>query len=199
MVWDTILKREDIETHCLLYIRDSFRAAAESPCGNGVIHDTITFSGLSPEATSLLSGIIPPEWYGDNAATRSEFLAYFTIPPSVKEKGDISTEISEDVIRRSFKSWSESTSTSLSGWHLMGHYKAVIQHPVLLTCFCKFLNIATERGITILRWCNATNVLIKKDKDSPRINCLCIIHLFEADLNFFLKLQWGSRLVRRAS
>ena len=86
MVWDTILEREDIETHLLLYNRDSFLAAAESPCGNGVIHDTITFSGLSPEATSLLSGDIPPEWYGDNAATRSEFLASFTIPPSVRER-----------------------------------------------------------------------------------------------------------------
>ena len=42
------------------------------------------------------------------------------------------------------------------------------------------------------------NVLIEKDKGQPRINRLRIIHLFEADYNLFLKLMWGSRLVRRA-
>ena len=40
--------------------------------------------------------------------------------------------------------------------------------------------------------------MIEKDKGQPRINRLRIIHLFEADYNLFLKLTWGSRLVRRA-
>ncbi|KAI2491084.1 hypothetical protein MHU86_23466 [Fragilaria crotonensis] len=38
----------------------------------------------------------------------------------------------------------------------------------------------------------------RKDKGDPKINRLRIIHLFEADYNLFLKLTWGSRLVRRA-
>ncbi|KAI2492927.1 hypothetical protein MHU86_21605 [Fragilaria crotonensis] len=42
------------------------------------------------------------------------------------------------------------------------------------------------------------NVLIEKDPGYPWINRLRIIHLFEADFNFFLKLQWGHRLVRQA-
>lgn len=130
LVWDTIIEREDIEQHLFLYNRDSFWAAAESPCGKGVIYDAITFSGLSQEATAMLSGIIPNNWYGkDN--TLCEFLASFTIPTSVTDASDIPTGISEDEIRRGFKSWSESTSTSPSGRHL-GHFKAIIQHPVLL-------------------------------------------------------------------
>ena len=40
--------------------------------------------------------------------------------------------------------------------------------------------------------------MIEKDSGSPRLNRLRIIHLFEADFNQFLKLQWGSRLVKRA-
>ena len=39
--------------------------------------------------------------------------------------------------------------------------------------------------------------MIEKDVGNPLISRLRIIHLFEADLNFFLKLQWGSRLVKR--
>ena len=40
--------------------------------------------------------------------------------------------------------------------------------------------------------------MIEKEKGQPRIHCLRIIHLFEADYNLFLNLMWGSRLVRRA-
>jgi hypothetical protein len=60
------------------------------------------------------------------------------------------------------------------------------------------MNIAITRGISIPRWSNAVNVLIEKDEGRPRINRLRIIHLFEADYNLFLKIMWGSRLVRRA-
>jgi hypothetical protein len=41
--------------------------------------------------------------------------------------------------------------------------------------------------------------MIEKDVGKPRIHRLRIIHLFEADYNFFLKLQWGHRLVRQAA
>ena len=40
--------------------------------------------------------------------------------------------------------------------------------------------------------------MIGKDPGVPSINCLRIIHLFEADYNFILKIVWGSRLVQRA-
>jgi len=38
--------------------------------------------------------------------------------------------------------------------------------------------------------------MIEKDTGIPTIHCLQIIHLYEADYNLFLKLQWGLRLVR---
>ena len=60
------------------------------------------------------------------------------------------------------------------------------------------MNIAIQSGIAIPRWSRAINVMIEKDIDQPKINCLHSIHLFEADFKFFLKLQWGYRLVRRA-
>ena len=68
----------------------------------------------------------------------------------------------------------------------------------MLDCLAKFLDIAVTRGISIPRWQQAVNVMIEKDKGDPKINRLRIIHLFEADYNLFLKLTWGSRLVRRA-
>ena len=196
LLWDTVISQQDIEAHLLHFNRDAFRAAAESPCGHGVIHDALTFSSLSPESEELLKGIVPPEWHGDQTLLK-EFLGAFRIPDTVLAVDPISTEITGEDITRGFKGWKESTSTSPSGRHL-GHYKALIQDPSLLESFRKFFNIAISRGIAIPRWSQAVNVMIEKDKGQPRINRLRIIDLFEADYNLFLKVTWGSRLVRRA-
>ena len=196
LVWDTIITREDFEAHILSFNREAFRAAAESPCGSGIIHDALTFTSLSDEAEQVLRGSIPEEWYGDRTLLR-EFLASFQIPDSVLEGKPIKMEISNDDIVKGFTSWRETTTTSPSGRHL-GHYKAMIKDPELLNCFRKFLNIAITRGIAPPRWCKAVNIMIEKDKGKPKINRLRIIHLFEADYNLFLKIMWGSRLVRRS-
>ena len=109
----------------------------------------------------------------------------------------IPIDINEEDVRFGFKKWKETTSTSLSGRHL-GHYKAIIQDDLLLTCLTQFLHITVHSGLTLRRWCNAVNILIQKDPGQPKLTRLRIIHLFEADFNFFLKLIWGSRLVKRA-
>ena len=196
LLWDTVLTQSDIEAHLLTFNREAFRAAAESPCGHGVIHDALSFTSLSPESEDLLKGIIPTEWHGDNTLLR-EFLASFQIPDTVLAAPPISTAVSCEDIIHGFGGWKESTSTSPSGRHL-GHYKALIQDPMLLDCFCKFFNIVISRGLSIPRWSQAVNVMIEKDKGQPKVNRLRIIHLFEADYNLFLKMMWGSRLVRRA-
>ena len=87
--------------------------------------------------------------------------------------------------------------TSPSGRHL-GHYKTIIKDKLLLKCLTQALQITVQSGLTLRRWCNAVNILIEKDPGKPKITRLRIIHLFEADFNLFLKLIWGSRLVKGA-
>jgi hypothetical protein len=79
-----------MEQYLLRYNNTSFKAAAESPCGHGIIHDSITFSGLSPSASKLLMSEVPSAWVGrDDILT--EFLVGFTIPSSVQDSSLIST------------------------------------------------------------------------------------------------------------
>lgn len=196
LIWYTIITKEDIEDHLVTFNRIAFRAAEESPCGNGIIHDALTFTSLSKEAEEMLYGEVPPEWYGDDTLLK-EFLASFQIPDSVLSKESISTDISAADIAKGFRSWKESTTTSPSGRHL-GHCKALIQDTLLLKCLQQFLQIVISRGISIPRWSNAVNAMIEKDPGRPKVNRLRIIHLFEADYNLLLKIMWGSRLVRRA-
>jgi hypothetical protein len=58
------------------------------------------------------------------------------------------------------------------------------------------MNIAIKNAIALDRWCKSVTVMIEKDTGIPAIHRLRIIHLYEADYNLFLKLQWGLRLVR---
>ena len=60
IIWDTVLDKESIHSNLLKYNRNSFRAASKSPCGHGHIHDQLTFTSLSFEASELLSGTLPP-------------------------------------------------------------------------------------------------------------------------------------------
>jgi hypothetical protein len=96
-----------------------------------------------------------------------------------------------------FPGLEEQTPTSPSGRDL-GHYRALIQDPILFNCFVYSMNIVVARGIAIPRWCQATNVMIEKESGKPCIHRLRIVHLLEADYNFILKLQWGHRLVCHA-
>jgi hypothetical protein len=102
IIWETIAERDEIERHLIEYNRASFRAASESPCGHGVIHDAITFSSLSPASMQLLEGETPQEWHKDDDALKA-FLASFAIPDKVKQAGEISTEISAEDVTYGFR------------------------------------------------------------------------------------------------
>ena len=56
IVWDTVLDKETIESNLLRYNRNSFRAAATSPCGHGTIYRDLSFNSLSRESAALLAG-----------------------------------------------------------------------------------------------------------------------------------------------
>jgi hypothetical protein len=97
------------------------------------------------------------------------------------------------------KNWSEKTSTSPSGRYL-GHYKSLIQDQILVECQVLMMNIAISCGIAIEQWSNLVTVMLEKYAGEPHINRLRIILLvFEANFNLFLKLQWGSGLVKHAA
>jgi hypothetical protein len=105
-----------------------------------------------------------------------------------------------------FKAWNECTSMSPSGCHL-GHYKAMINDPDqkkkpderkweidFIQLMVAMIKIPLKFGFA-QQWCKSVTVMIKKDPGNPRIKHLRVIHLFEADYNFCLKLLWGCRLV----
>jgi hypothetical protein len=59
IVWKHIAEAESMEKYLLSYSRKSFRQASDSPCGQGIIHDAMSFSSLTPAGEELLQGNYP--------------------------------------------------------------------------------------------------------------------------------------------
>jgi hypothetical protein len=192
--WEHVTYAGAMERHFLDYNREHFRKAAASPCGHGVIHDALTYSGLSEASDSILRGEIPPEWNVEDGLLRS-FISSFALPENLKDKRDIKSTIAEDDFKYGISGWQESTSTSPSGRHL-GRYKFIVQDADLFSVQVKMMNITIKNGIALDRWCKSVTVMIEKDTGVPAIHRLRITHIYEADYNLFLNLQWGLRLVR---
>jgi len=93
---DLILERitylKTMEEYHLSCNREHFRQAASSLCGHGVIHDALTYSGLSPAGDSSLQDEIPPEW-ATNDHLLHDFLASFVVLAKRRDKGDITGNI----------------------------------------------------------------------------------------------------------
>ena len=125
-----------------------------------------------------------------------DFVLQLAMPPEITQLPPISTEITVEEYRNGIQKWREATSTSPSGRHL-GVYKALLSIDGIAHDMTSMLNVVVRTGIAPRRWSNAISVLIEKDVGQPNINRLRVIHLFEADYNFFLKVTWARRLVQR--
>ena len=58
------------------------------------------------------------------------------------------------------------------------------------------INIGLQSGAALERWKRTISTMLEKDKDSPTIDRLQIIQLFEADFNFLLDLIFGHCLMK---
>ena len=57
------------------------------------------------------------------------------------------------------------------------------------------INLIIKSGRSIPRWQKWINIMIEKDKNSPIIDRLRILQLFEADMNMFLKVIVANRMM----
>ena len=117
--------------------------------------------------------------------------------PLVKQGLQIPTSVTESDLSTGFSKWRESTSTSPSGRHL-GHYRSIIlprPNNTPLSILTSLINIPIHTTIIPDRWTNTVTVCLEKLPGQPKTNKIRIIHLYEADLNYLLKLFWGCYLI----
>jgi hypothetical protein len=194
--WVTILDQNQLENAILLYCQEHYQQASVTPFGHGHLAALIGKSGLTDAGTQILQGTLFEVFDQDLFPELATFLVELATPEEIKALPPISHEITIEEWNKGFRQWRETTSTSPSGRHL-GIYKALLSNKAISENLCEMLNIVIRLELIPTRWCKAISVLIEKDPGSPCVNRLRMIHLFEADYNFFLKLMWASRLVHR--
>lgn len=125
--------------------------------------------------------------------------------------------ISLKAFKNKLRKWSERTATSPSGLHL-GHYKALItplrdladdftvdkqtlrqvesQQEDILSVHLALLNYSLTTGYSFRRWKTVASKMIQKDPTDSRIHRHRVIHLFEADYNLAIGIQWRTAMHR---
>ena len=170
ILWETVVDHAELERHILDYNQESFRAATESPCGHGVIHDALTFTSLSPEAEELLCGTVPSHCYGNDEMLK-QFLASFAIPPQVQSNGEIPTTVSEDEVQRGFNTWKETTSTSITTreiLHVINILHVIIffelRTPDIAVCTCTIIYYIVSFKLCIHKLYHMYHIIVRVQK-----------------------------------
>jgi hypothetical protein len=118
----------------------------------------------------------------------------------------ISHTLSLEEWKGKIKSWSESTTTSPSGFHL-GHSKVLLaehnialdseaglllesQRDQLIQWQVQLINTALLHHYTYDRWKTIVNEMNLKEEGNVKIHQLRVIHLYEHDSNLVLGIKW---------
>ena len=212
-IWEVLLDANDIHKAILEQNKKHFHQAMDTPFGgspnDSMLFDLVSYSGMNAAAKEIVKGTFLTT-YGNNLELLPEteqLIKQLAMPEEIKVLGEkISYEVTEADFISGFKGWKECTSTSPLGHHL-GHYKAMINDPDqkkaelcdhmmdFVELMVNMINILLKYSFVPKQWCQSITVMIKKDPGNPWIECLWVIHLFEADYNFCLKFLWGHHLV----
>jgi hypothetical protein len=60
----------------------------------------------------------------------------------------------------------------------------------VIYAYVSLINYALRMGISYDRWKTIVNFMLEKDLGEPKIHRLRIIHIYEADYNLLLSIQW---------
>ena len=75
------------------------------------------------------------------------------------------------------------------------HYKLAARNNELSYIHTTMINIGLVCGVALTRWKNAVNIMIEKDKGSPKLHRLRLVKLMEADLKFCLSTVFRKRMM----
>jgi hypothetical protein len=178
--WRSITNPEDIAKTVCEINRKQYNQAWETPFGSGPLATSIGQLVDTPAAEVLLQGNnLPTNLLSSLMPETIRLLQTIATPRTPVNQSSIITE--EDFIA-TYKWAQENTSSSPSGRHV-GHYKAIVKDPNLVSLHTTMMNIPFQVGITPDRWTRVTNIMLEKDAGSARCHQLRILALFESDFN----------------
>ena len=198
----TVHDQSEINTLLLQRNTSHFSQADGTPFTKSPLTDLLGKYGTNSHSEQLLSGTLDVGTINTTDATKAILRQLKRISP-----GTVSSHISADDVRKGYKKWRKSTSTSPSGLHL-GHNKALFKYDTLpegkvktlsdrvFSIKADLLNMAIQNGHVYTRWTKVVNAMIEKIPGSSLPSKLRVIHLIESDLNLMTGILWGRRLMQ---
>ena len=191
--WITLTQRPEIHDHLLQFNQNHFRQANDTPFGqHGTLAHHVDPLNPNNQHEELLSGTAT--FLEDTTPELDQWIQEL----EQKSNEEIDLQISEEDFIHCFRRMKEHKASSPSGRHV-GHYilAAKIDNPILRRIYCLIAATAIQSCSPLPRWEMCLQIMLEKGK-GHRIDKLRILQLVEADLNFVLKLLWGSRLNQAA-
>jgi hypothetical protein len=102
--------------------------------------------------------------------------------------------ITDEDFVSTYKKAHESTTSSPSGRHI-GHYKAILKDPTLVTMQADMMPLPFQVGFAPERWKRVVDIMLEKIPGDSRSHKLRIIALFESDLTHAKRVLIGRRIL----
>jgi hypothetical protein len=190
--WISITKPEEIARIVCSINTKQYNQAMNTPFGAGPLATTIGRNADTVAAKALLEGTMPAEVISSLLPETVRILQTLATPTT---QLPLTTDavISEEDFVSTFRSANEATSSSPSGRHI-GHYKAAIKDPELVSLHAKMMSIPFMVGFAPDRWTQVTDIMLEKDPGQPRCHRLRILALFESDFNHSKRILMARKL-----
>jgi endonuclease/exonuclease/phosphatase family metal-dependent hydrolase len=191
--WKETEGKLEMEKGCIEENIRRFTQANHTPSLKPEIIDKIGWTGNTSFSDQILNNSANVQ---DLHPHIQELIPFLSKPDSITAIGDISTIISAEDYKYSWKRVRAKTSSGRSGLHF-GHFIASCQDPDMVEVDRLLLEIPFMTGYAPSHWIVGIDCMIPKKVDSLRVDELRTILLFEADCNHLFKI-FGRRLMAHA-
>jgi hypothetical protein len=136
-----------------------------TPFGSGPLANTIGCNADTVAAKALVEGKLPTGVLSSLLPETIRILQTFATPSTTLPASTNAIISDEDCIP-TFRAASEATLSSPSGRHI-GHYKAAVQDPRLVSLHAKMMSVPFQVGFAPDRWTQVTDIMLEKDPGQP--------------------------------
>ena len=188
--WEQISDREKMEEILVLWQRQHFTQASETPLSTREWR-TKLMDEITQE--NILNGEMST--YGDIPEECKQIFEYMQTSSQIRNKVTHKTTYEE--FRAFVKTAKEKSSCSPSGRNY-SHYKTLVDDEKILRALHTIFEIALDNDIVLNRWAKTVTTLIPKDQGPILVHRLRAIHVVEAELQFFSKIVYAKKMVNFA-
>jgi hypothetical protein len=139
--WKSVTNPTEIAKVVCKVNADQYHQAHITPFGSGSVADIIGRRGDTPASAELLRGHLPDL----PTSTLPEIIRILQTLAKQHPRATDSATISPEEFVSTYKAASENTSSSPSGRHI-GHYKAVLDDPILVQLHSRMISIPFQAG-----------------------------------------------------